>query len=156
VSTLPSPLHVPVTPHPTDVLLFATVENGVAIVNMADADVPACPPMPHGDCLVVGFGPCCDWSCCCDYVLHVFSLFRSCEYVFYLIRQPPSSLGGASLALTVVDRGRHGLVFPSLLTSLELSHHVSCCSETLLPQLLLCLCHLCFLVVLLFLILVIR
>ena len=31
------------------------------------------------------------------------------------------------------------VVFPSLLTSLELSHHVACCSEAFLSQLFLCL-----------------
>ena len=60
-----------------------------------------------------------------------------CSRILYQIRCWLSS--GASLALTVVDWSRHGLVFPSLLTSLELSNHVSCCSETLLSQLFLCL-----------------
>ena len=77
-STLPPPLDVPVTPHPTDVLLFATVENGVAVVTMPDADVPACVPMPHGDCFVVGLGPCRDWCGCCDYVLHCVALLPLC------------------------------------------------------------------------------
>ena len=44
--------------------------------------------------------------------------------------------------------GQFRRTLSNLLTSLKLSHHVPCCSETLLPQLLLCLCHLCFLVVL--------
>ena len=105
VSTLPSPLHVPVTPHPTDVLLFATVENGVAVVTMPDADVPACAPMPHGDCLVGGLGPCRDWCGCCDYVLHCVALvcvLYSPIIVYYRHMSSPN-LREYPIPLTIAD-----------------------------------------------------
>ena len=44
--------------------------------------------------------------------------------------------------------GQFRRTLSNLLTSLELSNHIPCCSESFLSQLILCLCHLCFLVVL--------